>query len=209
MLREFPALHLPVAYDDITKQLANDYNHYKFSICPYSVLQEFAVEIEVIVTSHFEVVRELHIWCTSSSKVLKRFASITDQLDISWDPGNGSVFNGDESLLLVVCVLFELLSTAVDPSWKPVPPQPPWLRSDANAGSSTSTIALLRWYVWRDSSVWPNHAWHLPSPHSPEMNAFKPRKMMGIALVSLVVVLFYLFSLTSDVIGNFLVCEPI
>jgi len=51
---------LLVAYDDITKQLAND-NNYNFSARPYSVLQEFAVEIEVMATSHPEVVRELHV----------------------------------------------------------------------------------------------------------------------------------------------------
>ena len=35
--------------------------NYKISACPYSVLQEFAVEIEVIVTDHSEVVRELRV----------------------------------------------------------------------------------------------------------------------------------------------------
>ena len=32
------ALHLPVAYDDITRQLASDNDIYKFFACPYSVL---------------------------------------------------------------------------------------------------------------------------------------------------------------------------
>ena len=48
------ALHLYVAFD-ITRQLANCNNNYKFSACPYSVLQEFAVDSEVIVTSHSEM----------------------------------------------------------------------------------------------------------------------------------------------------------
>ena len=52
------ALHLPIVHDNITGQLANDNDNYKFSACPYSVSQEFAVEIEVMITSHSEVVRE-------------------------------------------------------------------------------------------------------------------------------------------------------
>jgi len=116
MPRVSPALHLPVAYDDIIKQIANDNNNYKFSACPYSILQEFAVEIEVMITSHPEIVRELHIRCTGSSKVLKMFAFITDEMNIPWDPGIGPVFSGAESLLLVACVMFELPTTADDPS---------------------------------------------------------------------------------------------
>ena len=96
-----PALYLPVAYDDITKQLANDNNNYKFSACSYSVLQELAVEIEVMVTSHPEVVRDLHVWCTCSSKVSKRFISISDELEISWIMVLVQFFSGDESLLHV------------------------------------------------------------------------------------------------------------
>ena len=77
----------------------------------------------------------------------------------------------------------------------------------ANVGSSTSTITRLRWYVWGDSSVQPDHACNLPSQYSLEMNAFKPGRMEKIALVSLIVfVSFYLFSLTLVVMRNFLVC---
>ena len=39
MLRVSTKLHLPVAYDDITRQLANGNDNYKFSACPYSILQ--------------------------------------------------------------------------------------------------------------------------------------------------------------------------
>jgi len=46
-------------------------------------LQEFTVEIEVIVTSHPKVVRVMHVQCTGSSKVLTRFAFITDELNVS------------------------------------------------------------------------------------------------------------------------------
>ena len=48
------ALHLLVAYDDITRELANDNDKYKFSACPYSILQEFTLEIDVMLTSHPE-----------------------------------------------------------------------------------------------------------------------------------------------------------
>ena len=59
------ALHLLVLHDDdITRQLANCDENYKFFIYPYSMLQEFAVDNEVdnevIVTSHPEIVRKLH-----------------------------------------------------------------------------------------------------------------------------------------------------
>jgi len=92
--RVFAALHLPVAYDNVTRQLANDNDDYKFSACPYSVLQEFAVEIEVMVTSHPEVVREMHVRCTIFSKFLQKAAFITDKLGISWDPGISSALVG-------------------------------------------------------------------------------------------------------------------
>jgi len=52
MPRVYIVLHLPVAYDDITGQLANDSDNYKFSACSNSVLQEFAVETEVMIISH-------------------------------------------------------------------------------------------------------------------------------------------------------------
>jgi len=74
---------VPVAHDDITRQLANNNDNYKFFACPYSVLQQdFVVEIEVMCTSHPEVVREIHVRHTDSSKVLKMFAFITDELNI-------------------------------------------------------------------------------------------------------------------------------
>ena len=57
-------------------------DNYKFSVCPYNVLQEFAVDNEVIMMSHSEIVRKLHAWCKYPDRVLKRSASITDELDI-------------------------------------------------------------------------------------------------------------------------------
>jgi len=92
MSRVSTALHFPITYDDITRQLANDNDNYIF-VCPYSILQEFAVEIEVMVTSHPEVLRELHVRCTSSSKFLRKVAFIIDELDVSWDPGISSTFS--------------------------------------------------------------------------------------------------------------------
>ena len=80
MPRVYIALHLPVAHDNITGQLAND--NYKFSACPYSASQEFIVEIEVMITSHPEIVRKNHVRHMDSFKVLKIFAFITDELNI-------------------------------------------------------------------------------------------------------------------------------
>jgi len=51
------ALHLLVAYD-ITRQLANCGENYKFSTYPYSMFQEFAIINQVIVTNHHEIVRK-------------------------------------------------------------------------------------------------------------------------------------------------------
>jgi len=84
MPRVCTAFHLPVAYNDITRQLANCNCNYYFFACPYSVFQEFAVDSEAIVTSHSEIARKLHAWCIGPNRVLKS-TSITDKLDISWD----------------------------------------------------------------------------------------------------------------------------
>ena len=66
----------------ITRQLTNDNDNYKFFACSYSILQEFAVYIELMVTSHLEVMREVQVQCTCSSKFLKKVAFNTDWLDI-------------------------------------------------------------------------------------------------------------------------------
>jgi len=77
------ALHLHVTHgDDITRQLANYDENYKLSVYPYTMLLEFAVDNEVIVTSHHEVVRKSHAWRTGSPRVLRRIALMTDELDI-------------------------------------------------------------------------------------------------------------------------------
>ena len=123
----FTVLHLPVAYADITRQLENDN---KLFACSYSTLQEFAVKNKVTVTSHLEIGRELHVRCTCSSKVLKRFAFITSELDISWDRGIRSSFSKDDSPLVAVCTLLELSSLVVGSSRRPASPSPPWFQSD-------------------------------------------------------------------------------
>ena len=106
--RVFIALHLPVAYVDITRQLEDDNNNYKFSACPYSILQEFAVENEVTTTSHPDIKRELHNLCTNFPKILKRFVFITDELDVPWDHGTKSAFRRDDLPLVATCALLKL-----------------------------------------------------------------------------------------------------
>ena len=91
-------LHLRVAFDDITRQLVNCNNNNKFFACPYSVLHEL----------HSEIARKLHAWRTYPDRVLKRSASSTNELDITWDLGIGSVFSRDESLLPTAYALSEL-----------------------------------------------------------------------------------------------------
>ena len=121
-------LHLSVAHeDDITRQLANHDGNYKFSIYLYSMLQEFTVDSEVIVTSHPEIVRRSHAWCTGSPGVLKRLTLMTDKLDISWHPSISSVFSRDDALLSTICVSNEITFYG-RPSWRSAPP--PWSRRD-------------------------------------------------------------------------------
>jgi len=43
MPRVSTALHLSIAFDDITRQLANYNDNYEFLAYPYSVWQEFAM----------------------------------------------------------------------------------------------------------------------------------------------------------------------
>ena len=114
-----------VTLDDITRWLVKCNDNYIFSACTYSVLQEFAVDSEVIMTSQSEIVRKLHVWHTSPYRVLKRSSFITNELDISWDSDIDSIFNGDKSFLPATCAMFELPSTTADPSREPVPPPPP------------------------------------------------------------------------------------
>jgi len=89
-------MNLSIAHDDTIRTI-NDNDNYKFSAYAYSVSHEFVVEIEVVITSHHEVVREIHVRHTDSSKVLKRFAFITDELNVPWDLGIRLTFSRDDS----------------------------------------------------------------------------------------------------------------
>ena len=80
MIKVPTTLYLLVAHD-ITRQLANCDKNYKFSLYPYSMLQEFAVDSKVIVTSHPEIVRKSYAWRTGSPRVLRRLALMIDELD--------------------------------------------------------------------------------------------------------------------------------
>ena len=60
--RVLTALHLLIAHDDdITRQLVNCDDKYKFSVYPYSMLQKFAIDSELIIMSHLGIVRKSHI----------------------------------------------------------------------------------------------------------------------------------------------------
>ena len=48
------------------------------------MLQEFAVDCEVIVTSYPEIVRKSYAGRTGSSRVLRRRALMSDELDMLW-----------------------------------------------------------------------------------------------------------------------------
>ena len=73
MFRVHTALRLHVAHiDDITRPIAICNNTYKFDAYPYSILQEFAVDNKVMVTSHPKAVRKWHAWRTDFNRILKK-----------------------------------------------------------------------------------------------------------------------------------------
>ena len=56
------ALHFLVAHiDDITRPIKICYDTYKFIAYSYNILQEFAVDIKVMLISHCVTVRKLHV----------------------------------------------------------------------------------------------------------------------------------------------------
>ena len=56
------ALHFLVEHiDDITRPIEICYDTYKFVAYSYSILQKFAVDIKVMLTSHCVAVRKLHV----------------------------------------------------------------------------------------------------------------------------------------------------
>jgi len=172
------SLHFPVTHNNIIRHLANCNSNHKFSVCPYSILQEFVVDNEVIVMSHHEIVRELHIWRQGSDRVLKRIAFLAlqvgypmgswYQLDLQWRRSD-----------LSSCMF--LARATVSCSWAVTEARPTsttlaptWCTS---VGSSTTTLAWLRCLMRGDNSVWPGHACYLLLLHSPKMNAFKSGKI--------------------------------
>jgi len=88
---------LHVAYDETLRQIAICNDEYKFVTFSYSILQKFEVVNEVTGMFHLEIVMMLHSQRTGSYRVLRRIASITDKLDISWDPGINLTFSGEDS----------------------------------------------------------------------------------------------------------------
>ena len=75
------ALHLSVAHDKISRQIAICNDNYKFTVFSHNISHGFAVN-EVTSMFHHEIVMSLHNHRTSSYKVLKRNASITYERDI-------------------------------------------------------------------------------------------------------------------------------
>jgi len=90
-------LHLPVAYDKTPKLIAICNDDYKFAAFSHSILQEFVVVNEVTGMFHPEIVGTFHTRRTSTYKIMRRIAFITDQLDILWDPSIGPTFSGEHS----------------------------------------------------------------------------------------------------------------
>ena len=127
------ALHLSITHDEISRQIANCNNGYKFVAYSHNILQEFVVDNEVVVMIHFqrfpvETVRKLHARRTRSYRVLRRITSITHELNIPRDPSNSLIFNGKDSTLSDACALLELSLTTTDPSHRTISLSPPWVR---------------------------------------------------------------------------------
>ena len=156
------------------------------------MLQEFAVDSEVILTSHHKIVRKSRAWRTGSPKVLKRFALISDEFDISWDPGIGPVFSGDD-LLGILHVFYSSYL---------------WLQPICHGGQfhlhhhgldvmhhcychdhHLGVIEVMR----GDCSVWPGHTCYLLPTAFTGDECFSSRgELMGLLLVAFIV--FFLFA---------------
>jgi len=93
-------------FDTPTRQLANCDENYKFSVYPYNMLQEFAVDSEVIVTSHPKVVRKSHAWRTGSHRVLRRLLSWLT----SWTSHGILISASSSAEMMCLCLLSVLWS---------------------------------------------------------------------------------------------------
>jgi len=135
---EFVALRLPEMHDETHKQITICNDDCKFAVYSHSILYEFAVKNVVMIKIHskrffLRTVRQLHAQHTCPTTILRRITYITDELDFSWDPDIGFVFSGADSTLFYACAFLDLLSTAANPSWRPVLHPPPWFRFDTRS----------------------------------------------------------------------------
>ena len=111
---------MSVAHDKILGHIAI-YNDYKFAAYPYSTLQKFIVDNEVIITIHFEMfppgtVRKLYTRHIRFYRVLRRIVSITHELDITWYPGISPIFIREDSTLSDACASLDVPPIVIDPS---------------------------------------------------------------------------------------------
>ena len=106
MPRILIVLHLPVAHiDDITRSIAICNDAYKFAANSYNILQEFAVDNKVMITSHPEVARKLYARCKDFDRALKRIALITYESNSPRDSGISSVFCENDGPGSTLCAL--------------------------------------------------------------------------------------------------------
>ena len=78
---------MSITYDEIPRLIAICNDGYKFVVYPHSILQEFAVENEMMVIVYFGrfppgTVSKLHARRTVSYRVMRRIVVITHELNI-------------------------------------------------------------------------------------------------------------------------------
>ena len=59
-------------YCAITRPIAICDDTYKFVAYSYNILQEYAIDNKVMVTSHLEVVSKLHAWHIDFERIMKK-----------------------------------------------------------------------------------------------------------------------------------------
>jgi len=92
------ALHLHIEQiNNIIRPIAIYNVTYKFVAYSYNILQEFAFDSKVMVTSHPEIVRKLHVWRKDFDKNMKRSASIAYESNSPWNLGISSVFSRNDA----------------------------------------------------------------------------------------------------------------
>ena len=132
--------------------------HLQIYYIPYTILQEFAVDNKVMVTSHHEAIKKLHAWRTNFDRILKRSTSIVYKLNSPWNLDISSVLSRDDAHLSTIGALIELTFFTVDPRPTPaplprfrgdvpvlLPPSSPWPDWDASCGEpSLDKVEFLR-----------------------------------------------------------------